>query len=260
MDTALLAFDVDGLHQGRLLRPFDALAWMEALESTLAHLTTKHGAESSCFISKISDDISGPAPHSTLFFPISHDARRARLDQVLIHAPRGFDDGARIALDKLRQIEGPFGSATVVLVDLGHKADFTEKVEHFRRSKVWRSITPVISFQPATDEDDEERNVFEDYLRAELRLQGFPPCSRIDVAVDRGRFIAIDEFETPGTRGIGALVAPESNRMTTNNVNRQESATASPVFGLRLEFDETVQGPLALGRWARYGMGQFLPG
>jgi hypothetical protein len=259
MDTALLAFDVDGLHQGRLLRPFDALAWMEALELTLAHLMTKHGAESSCFTSNISDDISGPIPHSTFFFPISHDARRARLDQVLIHAPRCFDEGARIALDKLRQIEGPFGAASVVLIDLGHKADFTEKVEHFRRSKVWRSITPVVSFQPAKDED-EEGNVFADHLRADLRMQGFPPCSRIDVAVDRGRFIAIDEFEASRTRGIGSLIAPESNRMTISSVNRQENTATSPVFGLRLEFDETVQGPLALGRWARYGMGQFLPG
>ena len=32
IDTALLTFDVEGLHHGRLVRPFDALQWMQALD------------------------------------------------------------------------------------------------------------------------------------------------------------------------------------------------------------------------------------
>lgn len=256
MDTALLAFDVDGLHQRRLLRPFDALAWMEALESTLADLVVKHGEESACFKTNTSDEPARPAPHSAIFLPISHDARRARLDQVLIHAPQGFDPGARMALDKLRQIEGPFGSATVILVDLGDKAEFTDRVEHFRQSKVWQSVTPVIAFQPAMEETNA---AFERQLRAELRIQGFPACSRIEVALDRGRFVTLDEFEASTGQRAGSAIAPESNRISSDIANREESAVRSPVFGLKLEFDEMVQGPLALGRWARHGMGQFLP-
>lgn len=256
MDTALLAFDVDGLHQGRLLRPFDALSWMEALESTLERLVPKQGGGSSCFIANKADEPRGPTPHSTLFLPISHDARRARLDQVLIHSPRGFDAEARAALAKLRQIEGPFGVAMVILVELGPKAEFVDKVDHFRQSKVWQSVTPIVSFLSAAEEMN---NGFEHHLRAELIMHGFPPCSRIDVLTDRGRYAKIEKFEEALVASVGGLVGPESARTAMNVADQEQKAFKPPVFGLRLEFDEMVQGPLALGRWARYGMGQFLP-
>jgi hypothetical protein len=256
MDTALLAFDVDGLHQGRLMRPFDALAWMEALESELARLLWDNGVKSSSFKKTPLDDVREPSPHSAFFFPISHDARRARLDQVLVHAPRGFEVEACDALHKLRQIKGPFGLATVILVDLGYKAEFADRVDHFRQSQVWRSVTPVIPFQVAPDLAGPS---LERQVRNELILHGFPPCSQIDVSVDRGRFLAIDQFERMSSKSSEFDLTPDSIRSAIAASNRDESASAPPVFGLRLKFDQMVQGPLALGRWSRHGMGQFLP-
>jgi CRISPR-associated protein Csb2 len=257
MDTALLAFDVDGLHQGRLLRPFDALVWMEALETELARFLLDNGTTSSLFTTNGSGDVHDPAPHSTLFFPIAHDARRARLDHILVHAPRGFDAEACNALNKLRQIKGPIGSATVILIDLGPKAEFAEKVDYFHQSKVWQSITPVVPYRMAHDRTGPS---FEQQVRNELALHGLPTCSSIEVGVERGRFIAIDKFEASSTQNEGINVARDLVRPAIADFNPIENASTLPVFGLKLEFEELVHGPLALGRWARYGMGQFLPG
>jgi len=257
MDTALLAFDVDGLHQGRLLRPFDALLWMEALEATLARQVLDNGSGPSCFITNTSKDVSDPAPHSMFFLPISHDARRARLDQVLIHAPNGFDPGACSALRKLRQIDSPLGAATVVLVDLGLKADFTDKVDHFCKSKVWQSTTPVVSFVEATDG---AHQTFEQQIRNELLIHGLPPCTGIDVFIDRGRFLRFNKFQEVLKQTGGSTFPADSGTFAAVDPNRPSETNTPPVFGLRLQFNEFVQGPLALGQWARYGMGQFLPG
>jgi hypothetical protein len=256
MDTALLAFDVDGLHQGRLVRPFDALAWMEALDAALARLVLDQGASSSCFVMKTAEEPLGPTPHSTLFLPISHDARHARVDHVLIHAPSGFDKAARKALEKLWQIEGTQGTATIFLVDVGPKKDFEDKVEHFGQSKVWQSKNPFVSFLP---DRDIPAKVFEQQVRTELTLHGFPRCTTIDVAIERGRFGALCADEKAKMSAIASQFKPDPVRFPTMPPGSSTDASPSG-FSLRLQFEDNVAGPIALGRWARHGMGQFLPG
>jgi hypothetical protein len=142
MDTALLAFDVDGLHRGRLIRAFDAMMWMEALDAALAQLCMQYGSTTSCFSAKESEPTPKPTPtpHELLLMPIAHDARHARVDHVLIYAPRGFDPVALKALERIRQVERRGEPpATIVLLETGRKSAFRDKVEHFGKSKVWQS-------------------------------------------------------------------------------------------------------------------------
>lgn len=251
MDTALLAFDVDGLHHGRLLRPFDALVWMEALEAALARLAMDDHRSSRCFLAKQDESAVTDAPHSVFMLPISHDARHARVDHVLIHAKNGFDDGAMHALKRLRQIHRPgHDSVVVVLVDIDRKDGFCDKVEHFGTSTVWQNVTPFVSFDEAHGMNLEG---VESAVATELEQYGLPSYSKLEIAAERGGFLELSAYRRALEQGTIIDSAPHPVAFPASDPKQIH-------LQLRLRFDKPVQGPIALGRWARYGMGLFLPG
>ena len=258
IDTALLAFDVDGLHHGRLLRPFDALAWMQAFDKELARLACQDGHLASCFAAKQMGDAVAPAPHSLLLIPISHDARHARVDHVLVHAPGGFDEFVIKALKQVRRI-GLDGqtSVMVVLVDIGNKNEFLDKVEHFGASDVWQSITPIVLLD---DLQSPGLQAIEQRVSEELELHGLPQCSRVEVAIERGRFVSIAAFRNALLRGVVSIELQQAWDAVLGKSPESTRGRGTPLFGLRLRFEDLVRGPILMGQWARYGMGQFLPG
>jgi CRISPR-associated protein Csb2 len=258
MDTALLTFDIEGLHHGRLVRPFDALQWMQALDVKLGQLSAQNGELPSCFSAKQMGDVLAAALHALLLLPISHDARHAIVDHVLVHAPGGFDECVIKALKKLRRIErAGHEPVVVVLVDMGGKADFLDKVEHFGTSKVWQSITPFVSFAEGHLQD---LAAFERGLRAEVELHGLPAVSKVEMAAERGRFLPIAAFQDELSKDARAHAPQQTDATVQSDHADAVQPRPAPIFGLRLRFHEPVGGPIALGQWARYGMGQFLPG
>jgi CRISPR-associated protein Csb2 len=259
MDTALLAFDVDRLHEGRLVRPFDALVWMEALDGALARLSTQDGhSPSPCFAAKHAVDVELPTPHSLLLLPMAHDARHARMDHVLVHAPGGFDEGVAKALKQLRTIER-YGQppVVIVLVDMGDKSEFFDKVEHFNTSELWQSTTPFFAFDHGQLSG---LHALDQCVRAEVELHGLPPYSKLEVAIEGGRFISIAAFQAALARGMVSNQLQLAWDASEGESPKSKRGRAMPLFGLRLRFGEPVRGPIVLGRWARHGMGQFLPG
>ncbi len=258
MDTALLAFDVDGLHTGRLLRPFEALVWMQALDAMLARLSCQDGQKSSCFTASPMDNNASPAPHQLLLLPISHDARHARVDHILVHAPGGFDECVVKALKQLRRIVlDNQASVVVVLVDIGTKDEFMDKVEHFGASDVWQSITPIVLFE---DGRSDGLDAIEYHAHKELELHGLSACSKVEVAIERGRFLSIAAFRNALSRGVVSMELQQAWDIAHGENPVPTRGRGMPIFGLRLRFDRLVRGPIVLGQWARYGMGQFLPG
>ncbi|HRI72140.1 MAG TPA: hypothetical protein PK156_48235 [Polyangium sp.] len=252
MDTALLAFDVDGLHQGRLVRPFEAKKWMEALDDMLSRIVAKLGRPSKCFLGKTDLDQTSPPP-SVLLLPIAHDARYARVDQVLVHAPGGFDEVAIAALRELRYIEIKDRAAVVtVLVHIGKKYELGQTFDHFAVSNVWQSVTPCFLFE---DQKSPNLGDLEPVLCAELAEHGFPPYSQLEIAVKPGRFAPV--------AAIRETTNPEETLQTLSAVwdagDPDDDGKLKWRLGFRLHFDEPVRGPMVLGFGARHGMGQFLP-
>ncbi len=248
MDTALLAFDVDGLNRGLLLRPFDALVWMEALADTLARLGSEGGGASACFTSQTTDDPRADRRVQSLLLPISHDASRARVDHVLVHVPAGFDDRAIFALERLRHVERK-GAASVVavLVDLGKQADFEKKVPHFGTSSVWRSVTP---FVPAKSLQSNSSRALESHVQSELVQWGLPEAASMEIEIEGGKFAPVTAI----------AVAPHGPKSSQGRSGSSGRLTLTASHCLRLRFERPVRGPITLGFGSRFGMGQFVPG
>lgn len=251
VDTALLAFDIDGLENQRLVHPVDALVWMKALDATLARVSTRDGRRSACFAANVPGDAEHALPEALNFFPISHDARYARIDHVLVHAPKGFDAAAIDAFNRLRQIKsGECAPVIVVLVDIGPKSQFVGTVEQFGSSFVWQSKTPFVF-----DSSDSLTGI-ESIVREELAEKGDPPCVSVEIAVSPDRYQSIAALR----EGSNSTASIASCIDFPHRDSSKSSDFAGMMCRLRLRFDTLVHGPMALGRWARYGMGQFLPG
>ena len=231
---------------------------MQALDKALARLSSSNGHLPSCFAASEMGEASAPAPHTLLLIPISHDARHARVDHVLVHAPGGFDESVVKALQQLRRIElDSQTSVMVVLVDIGSKDEFQDKVEHFGTSDLWQSITPIVLFDNGQSSG---LQAIEHWVREELELHGVPRCSRVEVAIERGRFVSIAAFRNALVRGIVSIELEQAWDAVRGRNIESTRGRGMPLFGLRLRFDDLVRGPMLLGQWARYGMGQFLPG
>mgnify|MGYP000004563308 CR=1 FL=1 len=248
MDTALLAFDIDGLEKDRLVRPFEARRWMQALDGVLSRILSNLGRVSSCFSGETSSDPANPMP-PLLLLPIAYDARYARMDQVLVHAPGGFDESFIMALHNVRQVAvREWASVLTVLVDIGHKEEFLQKVEHFGISNVWQSVTPCLLFEARKSPSFGD---LEPVLRSELAARGFPWYSRVEIALEPGRFASLEELRKTEDE--------EATRQFLSSVWDVNLDADEWMFGLRLYFDEPVRGPMVLGVGGRHGMGQFLP-
>ncbi len=258
VDTALLAFDVDGLENQRLVRPMDALIHMRALDAALARLSAQDGRASTCFTAREVQGETSPTAHSMFFLPISHDPRYARVDHVLIHAPQGFDAPAIEAFKRLRRIELETQSPViVVLVDIGPKAQFEGTFEHLCSSSTWQSKTPFVinnlehPISPAT---------VESAVRKELKTREGLSCVSVEIALASGRYQSVSESRQSKDQRLdepdfAQVFAP----FTYDDVSAPSQCTRM-MCNLRLRFETPVSGPLALGAWSRYGMGQFLPG
>lgn len=245
IDTALLAFDIEGMHRALLHRPVDALGWMQALCNKLAKLSDKRGGSSFRCTSQI-DDSNTDWHTRSHYLPISHDSARAFIDHVLVHVPAGFDDAAIYALERVQRLEQKGAQPImIVLVDLGHKSQFEQRVPHFGTSEVWRGTTPFVPTLPITSHEPE---MLETCIRQELKKRRLPEPVSIEGEIRPGKFAPIAV----------ALQEPSTRVKVTHESDRGMISTAS--YMIRLRFGAPVTGPIILGFGSQYGMGQFVPG
>ncbi|MBL8716428.1 MAG: type I-U CRISPR-associated protein Cas5/Cas6 [Myxococcales bacterium] len=166
-----------------------------------------------------------------------------QLDHVLVHAPMGFGADAQRALRGLRSTYTKGGDAPlfVTLVGLGTCATLSRigarAVAELGESCVWESRTPFVPPRhlKAT------RHTLGDQVQAELVSRGLPPALRVE-SLDRDELVL---------RGFHRFVR-----------ERRHPARPSPTprfFGLRIEFERPVRGPLALGYASHFGLGLFVP-
>lgn len=163
------------------------------------------------------------------FWPLDLDGD-GRIDHIRIHALQAFDAHEQDALFKLRRVRTP-GRAEDLALTLVHALEHTP-VEQARR---FVSQTPLVLQRHWR----KGRGSYAHWLCREVRR-------------------ACGHAGLPEPCGITPLAARRDN-IRWNAFIRAESGRAAPwAYGFRLEFDEPVAGPFALGALAHYGLGLFV--
>lgn len=172
---------------------------------------------------------------------IQTNRERGYIDHLTISAPAGFDEEDVVALQRLRRLWGRGGhDLELILLGLGQPADFGGMKSPYSRvlaeSRVWESVTPFIP----TRHPKVVRGVEIDGIELQIRrgcrqLRGIEPIE-VTSLEDRAKWSAFRRRRVAGggRRGVDRA------------------------YGARLVFDRPVQGPLALGYGAHFGLGLFV--
>jgi CRISPR-associated protein Csb2 len=173
------------------------------------------------------------------------------VDHLVGFAPGGFDDDARRVLGEVRRLWGRSGhDLELVLIESGTAAELGTTLAQggpthsplLGSATEWVSRTPFVPPRHLKKGDGPE-----DQLRRLLEKNGYPEPVRIDPY----RSAFVDE---PGTRH-KPIAWLEFRRERGNGFGARGSSQG---FGFRLQFEQPVRGPLALGYGAHYGLGQFV--
>lgn len=181
------------------------------------------------------------------------NGKRDEITHLTITAASGFDEHARQALRRLNKVWGYGGhDVRLVLIGLGDAKTFPD-CKLFATSKVWRSLTPVVStrhtktFRDGRPKLDEQGHPIGGVAHdLERLLQADPQC--INAQPHQERHITL-----PNGRTLRCLQY-QSRRPDGNGGSRGNESGA-----FILEFDADIQGPLAFGYGSHFGLGLFVP-
>jgi CRISPR-associated protein Csb2 len=172
----------------------------------------------------------------------------------------GFDASERAAIDGLTEVWGHGGhDIQLTLLGVGERKDFAGLDKELGECPILASATTWISRTPfvptrhpkmrkngeaKVDENGLQIGGPEHELRRLLRLGGFPDPIAIEsvVSIDlAGHETRWMSFRTERSRGEG------------------RRASRGLGYGFRILFPQKVNGPIALGYGAHFGLGQFVP-
>jgi CRISPR-associated protein Csb2 len=164
------------------------------------------------------------------------------IDHLMVQARAGFEEEDVVALQSLRRVWGKGGHDTdLILVGLGASGDFggvgPVRTRTLSKCRVWESLTPFVPTRhPKTVRGVEVDGIPDQLRRAcEQFLGGVSPKSVSSIG-DRASWSRFRRRRLSG----GGRRGPDW------------------AFGVRLVFDEPVQGPIALGYGAHFGLGLFV--
>lgn len=171
------------------------------------------------------------------YLPTDEDGR-GWLTHLTVWAPGGLGPREQVALSRMSEegLRRP-GEAPWSLVLVGSGARDLAQAAVCSASRVWESATPfVLTRHPKKNGRDGP----EDQLRQELRHRGLPDPARV-------AFLAAAQMD-------GKDIPWAMFHRWRGRGSRVEHAV-----GFRVEFEAPVQGPVALGYGAHYGLGLFRP-
>ncbi|MBD3174193.1 MAG: type I-U CRISPR-associated protein Cas5/Cas6 [Armatimonadia bacterium] len=198
--------------------------------------------------------------HQHAYYLACDDDDDGRLDHVVIYATGGFDKKARAGLGALRELTRKDGLPPLRTVfegfsepeDVGGFDRGGIRSPALARDRVWVSRTPYLltrhpktyrTGEPKLDDAGLQIDGPEHQLRRELALRGLPEP------------VSIEPLK--GTRAHGRWI--RWLHFTRHRSRRGGGAKfGSQPFGFRIEFPEEVEGPIALGYAAHYGLGLFV--
>lgn len=279
-DTALLALTSDTRRSEALPSVHDGLLRAEALHAALVAGSDQGNGASPCFTGRNLGRLLEGHRHAFVL-PIDLDSD-GRIDHVLVHAAMGFDHQAQRALRVIRRAYAKgLPNLFVTLAGLGGRGDFIGPhgrggPPQLQRAKEWVSETP---FVPPRYLKPRGANALPGQVRAELRSRGLPEPVAVWVEVEgRGESAWLPDSEFwaawKGTvtvhRAAGceasadstaspALLARRWRHFRRERSNRERRPPVPAAFGLRVQFDEPVQGPVAIGYASHFGLGLMRP-
>jgi CRISPR-associated protein Csb2 len=174
------------------------------------------------------------------------------MDHVLVYAPMGFDEAARIALSAVhRTYAKGLPDIFVTLAGMGERSTFDKLVHEIREARVWRSSMPFVLPRYLKPRG---RNTLVGQVQDELASRGMPPATDVEIQLDDGSF-------APGPSYWEAAAA---NRLAKRfrHIRRERLDRPPPMsrgLSLRITFAEEVRGPIALGYGAHFGLGVLVP-
>lgn len=157
------------------------------------------------------------------------------IDHLFIWAPEGLgrrEVSAIAGLRELRMRDAP-EPLRVALVALGRVEDLSLP-RLAGPSTTWSSLTPVALTRHAKRRGGRIVDGAADQIVRELALRGFPAPDRVELV--RGSWMRFQATRPGGSR-----------------------RRAPTVVGARLQFAESVSGPVALGGLSHFGLGIFVP-
>lgn len=203
------------------------------------------------------------------YLPTDEDGD-GRLDHLTVFARDGFGPPELRALDRLRtlyvgQTENDHQPLRLLLLGLGTLNEYTPGI--LQRSRTWVSGTPYIAARYAKTRGRQRvathsTNARAEFLVADLRAQ--LAAVRPDLADDKVKLISIvSESDECGTFRIRRSesdphgLRPIEFRRFRFKPGDDGGRRLAGAF--RMEFDQEVVGPIALGHSSHFGMGLFRP-
>ncbi|HZA22720.1 MAG TPA: type I-U CRISPR-associated protein Csb2, partial [Dehalococcoidia bacterium] len=179
------------------------------------------------------------------YLPTDED-QDGRLDHLTVWAPAGLNTQEVDALARVDALNSGQGRPEIRLALLGYgtPGDFrraegiSQHHSIFGRGRVWRSITPFVLVR----HPKKRRDSPEDQLELELRRRSFPVPE--EVAWQK----------TVRLRSNRELYPLEFYRW-----RRSDAAPVGGAYFFHLRFNESVEGPIALGYACHFGLGLFGP-
>jgi CRISPR-associated protein Csb2 len=237
-DTALLALASDTRRKEVLPRMECALPCTELLHRELLR---RVGSDRCPELSGRDDDGHPLEGHQhSVFVPLDLDGD-GHLDHVLVHASMGLGFVAQRALRSLRILHTRGLRLFATVVGLGPRSDFlrlgSQGVPELFESQTWESRLPFVPPRHIKS----KRHSVEDQVQAELASRGLPRATKIEW------------FSRPELLGCGF------HRFVRARHAPGKAPPASGFFGIRIELERPIAGPLTLGYAAHFGLGLMRP-
>lgn len=220
----------------------EAVTVGQALRSALQSIYgTRNDVKASPTFSGRSGDQPRDDQHRHAHYLSLPDADGPRIDRLIVWAPEGFGPGETQALASLTYLtvhdshpmQGLWESLPTALAALGTESNLDVNAL-IGPARAWRSITPFGLIRHPKQRKGELIDSPTDQVRRELARRGFPQPQRIEL--ERGSW----------------------HRFRSHKAGQSRLERTS-VFGVRLQFEEPVSGPIALGALSHFGLGLFTP-
>lgn len=204
-----------------------------------AALQRRYDAERAGFGSPTLSGRQADAPradqHRHAHYLVLPDAAGRRVERLVVWAPEGLGHDevralASLSRLRLRDIGEPL---PVALAALG-RASTMRLPDLLGPARRWRSLTPFGLVRHPKLRGGQLQDGPEDQVRLELRRRGLPEPRSV------------------------ALVSGSWHQFRSTRLGQSRLQRAH-VFGVALEFDDPVRGPIVIGALCHFGLGVFIP-